>query len=194
MPSSQNKVVLLEQYRSFPRDQHSPEIDQRPRNLGADTVMIATTSEYLWPTIAFGGSTFGGTVNTWTFPVMGAGMINPMEARVFVSPPDQSRDDPMADPSREEIDAKIAASEARTDTKIARLDGKLDLVLSKLDNVRDDNRTLRSNQWVIAFGLAVLIVGVVALFPVFFGIGTQIKDMIDSSVLSHIQVAPRPTK
>lgn len=93
-------------------------------------------------------------------------------------------------------DAKIAASEARNDTKIAQITGKLDLVLSKLDaaqdetrtafsHIKDDNRAVRANQWVIAVGLAILIVAVVALFPVFFGIGTQVKDMVDHAVESH---------
>jgi hypothetical protein len=99
----------------------------------------------------------------------------------------------MAEPTREEIDAKIAASESRTETKLARLEGKLDLVLSKLDggrddatakfdSLKDDNRSIRSNQWVVGFGLAVLIVAIVALFPVFFGIGIQVKDIVDHEI------------
>jgi hypothetical protein len=51
------------------------------------------------------------------------------------------------------------------------MERKLDLVLSKLDGVRDDNRSTRANQWVIGLGLAVLIVAVTSLFPVFFSIG-----------------------
>ncbi len=115
-----------------------------------------------------------------------------------------TRESNMSDPTREEIAALIGASEARTDTKIARLEGKLDLVLSKLENVgekitsseanrredslifeanrRDDGRAIRANQWVIGLGLAVLIVAVVALFPVFFSVGTQLKDMVDRAV------------
>lgn len=72
------------------------------------------------------------------------------------------------------MDAKIATAEARTDTKIARVEGKLDVVISKLDGLREDNRALRddnratrANQWVIGFGLALLIIAVAALFPVF---------------------------
>jgi hypothetical protein len=93
----------------------------------------------------------------------------------------------MGDPTREEIEARIAASEARNDTKIVRLESKLDLVLSKLDAAKGDNLAIRTNQWVIAFGLAVLIVAVVALFPVFFGIGTQVRDMVDSAVQLHLR-------
>ncbi len=79
------------------------------------------------------------------------------------------------------------------DTKIARLEGKLDLVLSKLESVgekitssedhrREDGRSIRANQWAIGVGLAVLMVALVALFPVFFGIGTQLRDMVDRAV------------
>lgn len=99
----------------------------------------------------------------------------------------------MSDPTREEIQAQIAASEARGDTKIARFEGKLDLVLAKLDStnekmndVKDDIRSARANQWVIAFGLAVLIVAVAGLFPVFFGLGSQLRDMVHSEIQSQI--------
>jgi hypothetical protein len=74
-----------------------------------------------------------------------------------------------------------AAAEARTDTKMARMEGKLDLVLSKLDGVRDDYRNTRATQWVIGLGLAVLIIAVVALLPVFFSVGAQIRDDVLSS-------------
>ena len=67
-----------------------------------------------------------------------------------------------------------------------RLEGKVDLVLSKFDALRDDNRSLRANQWVIGFGLAVLIVAVAALFPVFFSIGTQVRDPVHSEIQSQL--------
>lgn len=95
----------------------------------------------------------------------------------------------MTDPTREEIKAEISASEARGETKITLFAGKLDLVLSKLDDVRQDNRTSRANQWVIGFGLAVLIVAVAALFPVFFSMGSQIRDLVHMEV--HDQL-PKP--
>lgn len=102
-------------------------------------------------------------------------------------------------------DAMIDAAEARTDTKIARMEGKLDLVVSKidsinsginsqlsginsrLDDVRRDYRATRANIWVVGLGLAVLIVGVAALFPVFFGIGIQIRDIIDKEIQHHVK-------
>jgi len=111
----------------------------------------------------------------------------------------------MTDPTREETDAKIAAAEARTDTKITRFEGKLDLVLSKLEDVkaanetiradvREDYRATRANQWTIGIGLAILIVALAALYPSFFVLGAQVKDMIDSSVQSHLQALQKPAK
>jgi hypothetical protein len=97
----------------------------------------------------------------------------------------------MTDPTREEIKEAIGAAEARGETKIARFEGKLDLVLSKLDDVRQDNRTTRANQWVIAFGLALLIVAMVASFPAFFSIGSQIRDLVHTEV--HDQLPARPS-
>jgi hypothetical protein len=115
----------------------------------------------------------------------------------------------MANPTREEMEAKISASEARTETKIARMEGKLDLVLSKLENVlennrsiredmresnralREDNRSTRGNVWAVGVGLAILIVAVVALFPVFFSVGTQIRDLVHTEI--HDQLSPGQT-
>jgi hypothetical protein len=99
------------------------------------------------------------------------------------------------------MDAKVAAAEARADTKIARLEGKLDLLVSKIDErfdalrdkldaLRDDNRATRANQWVIGFGLAVLIIAVAALFPVFFDLGSKVRDMLDHAVQSHAVKTP----
>lgn len=94
-------------------------------------------------------------------------------------------------PSTDDLtDAKIKLSEAQTETKIARMEGKLDLVLSKLDDVRDDYRGTRANIWVVGLGLAVLIVGVAALFPSFFGMGAQIRDMVHNEIQIQIPVPP----
>jgi hypothetical protein len=87
--------------------------------------------------------------------------------------------------------AEIAAAEARTDTKITRMEGKLDLVISKLDGVREDNRSTRANQWVIGFGLAVLIVAVAALFPVFFDMGSKVHEIIEKAVQSRVTNMPK---
>jgi hypothetical protein len=104
--------------------------------------------------------------------------------------------------TRSEIDAKIAASEARTDSKFARIEGKFDLVFEKLDRIhndfnllrednaslRNDNKSLKYQIWGVGVGLAALIVAVISLLPPFFGAGVQIKDIVDAAIekkLSH---------
>lgn len=100
----------------------------------------------------------------------------------------------MSELTREEMKEAIGAAEARGETKIARFEGKLDLVLSKLDDVRQDNRTTRANQWVIAFGLALLIVALVASFPSFFGIGSQIRDLVHTEVHDQLPAPASTTR
>jgi hypothetical protein len=84
----------------------------------------------------------------------------------------------MADLTREEIQAKIEASDARTDTKIVRMEGKLDLVLQTLqstrDEARDNRRAIIANAWVI-FAALVAIVGILAaVAPVIFDMGSRV--------------------
>jgi hypothetical protein len=93
------------------------------------------------------------------------------------------------------MDAKVAAAEARTDTKIARVEGKIDLVVARIDAMgesfsaqfsalRDDNRAVRANQWVIGFGLAVLIIRAAAVFPASLT-SSKVRDMVDHAVQAH---------
>ncbi len=121
------------------------------------------------------------------------------------SPVSQESGDGMADaPTREEMNANLRAAGAETDTKIARMEGKLDLVLSKIDGLNtrfedaradakearatahSDNVATRANIWVVGLGLAVLIVAVAALFPAFFGMGAQVKDLVHSEIQQQI--------
>lgn len=98
----------------------------------------------------------------------------------------------MPDPTREEMDAKIAASEARTDTKIARLEGKLDLVITKIDHVTESNRFLHkevadsrraviANGWIIFAAIIAVIAILVTAGPAIFELGIKIGDIIKSS-------------
>lgn len=95
----------------------------------------------------------------------------------------------MTEQTREEVDAKIGAAEARTDTKITRMEGKLDLLLSEISNVnarigdvRDDSRSTRSNLWAVALGLAALIVGVAFGLPAIYGFGFSLRDVVHKEV------------
>jgi hypothetical protein len=88
--------------------------------------------------------------------------------------------------------AKIAAAEARTDAKIARSEGKLDLVLSKLDDMREDNRSLRTNINAVGIGLALLIIASVTAAPVVIDFGFKLRETISKEVLDQVQtIAPK---
>jgi hypothetical protein len=105
-------------------------------------------------------------------------------------------DSPMSDPTREIINDKVAASEARGETKLVRLEGKLDLIMKTIDDLAGesklDNRATRSNALAIGFGLAALIVAIAALFPVFFGMGDRIHDLVDKAVTDHSLSVGKP--
>jgi hypothetical protein len=80
------------------------------------------------------------------------------------------------------MDAKIAAAEARTDTKIVRLEGKLDLVISKLDlinesyrGVKEGQRAVITNIWVVFAALAAIILGSIAAAPLIFDLGMRLR-------------------
>jgi hypothetical protein len=109
----------------------------------------------------------------------------------------------MAAPTREEIDAKLAASEARMETRAAISDGKLDLVLAKLasigekmDDVRSDNRTTRANIWAVCAIVVTTIVGmaalVIAVAPAAFTIGAQVRDMVQKEMAATPQATKAP--
>jgi hypothetical protein len=77
----------------------------------------------------------------------------------------QTDGDAMAGPTHEEIAAQLKTVSAETDTKIARLDGKR-LLATKMDNVnentlairrevKDSERAVKANTWVIFGAIAV---------------------------------------
>jgi hypothetical protein len=104
----------------------------------------------------------------------------------------------MADLTREEVQARIEASEARTDTKIVRMEGKLDLVLQTLqstrDEARDNRRAIIANLWVI-FAALVAIVGILAaVAPVVFDMGSRWRETITKEVQDRVQDLNAPKK
>ena len=108
--------------------------------------------------------------------------------------------------------AEIAAAEARTDTKIARLEGKLDLVLSKLDTVnentlagrhdviairqeiKDSERAVKNNTWLIGLGLLAVIVALAVGLPTIFDWGVKQRDTIVKEVQEQLQKQEQPPK
>jgi hypothetical protein len=127
------------------------------------------------------------------------------DGRVGVPEPPESPEAPMPDPSREEIDAKIAAAEARTDTKFARLEGKLDLVLAEAsaarqeasiarDNARQESRGTRAT--IIGTGLATvlalgaLLMSVMTYGDAIFSRGMSVRDAV-KAVVQEQAAAPK---
>ena len=103
-------------------------------------------------------------------------------SRIWVADPVESLEASMPNPSREEIDAKIATSEARTDTKFARLEGKLDLVLGQATAAHEAARGLKTT--IIATGLgtvlalAALLMAVVTYGDAIFSRGMSVRDVV----------------
>ena len=88
------------------------------------------------------------------------------------------------------VDAKIAAVEARTDTKIVRLEGKLDLVLSKIGDVREGQRWVVANIWVVFAALAAIIIGSIAAAPAIFDLDVRVRETITKEIQERM---PAPT-
>ncbi|MCJ2092270.1 hypothetical protein MKK67_07145 [Methylobacterium sp. J-072] len=107
----------------------------------------------------------------------------------LVSPAQPMVGQPMAGPTREEIDAKIAAAEARGDTKLKGLEGKIDLLIQTLGEVRNDNRSLKTNIWTVCAIIVAAIVGVAgiiaAVVPFAFQTGIQFKDLTDQAIATR---------
>ncbi|HEY5305146.1 MAG TPA: hypothetical protein VIJ52_00565 [Pseudolabrys sp.] len=101
-------------------------------------------------------------------------------------------------------DAKLRAIGAETDTKIARLEGKLDLVLQevrasntavqmKLEDVKDSNerlhqevkdseKNIKNNSYIIAGVVVAIVVGFCAVVPFAFDLGSKNRESITNDV------------
>jgi hypothetical protein len=110
----------------------------------------------------------------------------------------RDEDSPMPSPTREEMDAKIAASEARGRTDIVRFEGKLETLAATLSgkmdavqtSIRDADAYNRGTRSVIIasmFALAGLIVAIAALLvgmitygDALFGRGMNVRDVVQA--------------
>jgi hypothetical protein len=112
----------------------------------------------------------------------------------------------MNDPTREEINAIIKASEAGTETKIARLEGKIDtlaaMLLGRLDALRDDVRNSdeynRTTRWMLfgtflagIFAIAALIVGMATYGDALFWRGMNVRDVVQSVIKEQQEMLQR---
>jgi hypothetical protein len=111
----------------------------------------------------------------------------------------QETGDAMANLTREELDAKLATMAAQTDTKIARLEGKLDVVIIEIRsvndtfrNVRDGQRAVIANIWVVFAALAAIIIGAIAAAPGIFDLGIKLRETITKEVQERTSSPPAP--
>jgi hypothetical protein len=94
---------------------------------------------------------------------------------------------------RSEIDAKIAASEARMETKIVRLEGKIDALIglsTTISSHQDANASsLKTNIWAATAIIVATILGLFAIAatigPSAFSFGAQMRDLVRSEVQSQ---------
>lgn len=86
----------------------------------------------------------------------------------------------MAEPTREEIDAKIAAAEARTDTKFAQLFGEVRHIQQSVSGTKTT---------IIITGIAVLgvLVAILGYGQQWLGLGLNISDVAQKSATSAIE-------
>lgn len=87
-------------------------------------------------------------------------------------------------PPMGEVDAKIAAAEARTDTKITKIEGKLDLILQRLGTIEEKSADARgearaTRRYVVGTGLSLgaLLIAIVTLAINGFNIGSKVDDI-----------------
>lgn len=111
----------------------------------------------------------------------------------------------MSDLTREEIAAQIAAAEARGDTKIVRIEGKMDLVLLKLDasiagseairrDVKDSERSLKANAWVIFAAIIGVVAIIATVGPLLFDLGTKHDEALTKKVQEQLRVLQQGAK
>lgn len=91
-----------------------------------------------------------------------------------------------------EIDAKIAASEARTDTKFAEMMGELRLINQRLEHVENSTSGLRMNTWLAAATAVALVVAIFSWGSSMFGVGMDAQSIANQSAKSLLdQAEPR---
>jgi hypothetical protein len=113
----------------------------------------------------------------------------------------------MADPTREEIQAQIAASEARGDTRNVRLEGKLDTIsatiLGKIGELsaqvaeqRRDRNLIIGTIVVAAIAVGGLVVSMATYGDALFGRGMNVRDVVQAVIkensIQSTKDAPKP--
>jgi hypothetical protein len=120
-----------------------------------------------------------------------------------------SKEVKMSDPTREEIQAHIAASEARGETSLARLEGKLDTIsatiIGKIGELsgqvgehRRDRNLIIGTIVVAAIAVGGLVVGMATYGDALFGRGMNVRDVVQAVIKENTvqatKEAPKPQK
>jgi hypothetical protein len=120
--------------------------------------------------------------------------------------PDVRREHPSEEtmpdnPTKDEVQAQIAASEARSETRLARLEGKIDALtatlVGKIDALSDkvsvaDAYNRQSRFWIIATIVAALglFVAFAAYTDTIFGRGMNVRDVIQTTIKETLAQQP----
>jgi len=115
----------------------------------------------------------------------------------------------MSDPTREEIQAHIAASEARGETSLARLEGKLDTISativgkigelsSQVGEHRRDRNLIIGTIALAAIAVMALVIGMGTYGDALFGRGMNVRDVVQAVIkensIQSTKDAPKPQK
>jgi hypothetical protein len=121
---------------------------------------------------------------------------------VSLPPPAQNR--AMADhPTHVELDAKLAAAEARSDVKFAQLIGKIETsnaelkgefkaVATRLEGLEKSTSGVKATIIGAALGTIAIVIGILTFGQQWFGIGMTARDIVRSTVIEMQQTAPSP--
>lgn len=84
----------------------------------------------------------------------------------------------MADPTREEYDAKLEAVEARLETRLMGIDGKLDRLFDRVDYAANQAREARSAATNIKWNILFTAIGSIAVLFAAFALWAQGVEMV----------------
>lgn len=114
-----------------------------------------------------------------------------------------TEDDVMSNPTREEINAHIRASEAGTETKIVRLEGKIETlaatIVGKIDSLKDDvakaDQYNRDTRWVLLgtfiagmFAIGGLLLALATYGDALFGRGMSVRDIVQTVIKEQHEI------
>ncbi len=91
------------------------------------------------------------------------------------------------EPTMSEVDAKIAAAEARTDTKFAELLGELKLLNQRMEHVERSTSGMRSTVVGTGIGVVAVVIAVMAYGAQWFGLGMDAQQVAERAVQSSTQ-------